>query len=251
MIDSGLYTFDKDGLKVATTAEIFEYLKSELEHIITNNVNLEQNTPDGQILNIFTLAIKEMSDILQYNYNAINVNTAVGVNLDNLATLNGIRRNNGSFTIVPITVTINQNVSLQGLDDNLDLESGTGFTIGDNEGNNYILTRSVVLEYTPETAQYVLEFRAQYKGKNEPILNNIQNIITPQIGVISVSNESAPLVIGEEEESDYNLRKRFYLSYSNSGWGEFNQIIANIVDKVPNILSINGENNRSSFTSQY
>lgn len=251
MIDSGLYKFDRDGLKVASLNEVFDYLKTELEHIITSNVNLEQNTPDGQILNIFALAIKELSDIIQYNYNSININTAEGVNLDNLVALNGIRRNNGSFTVVPITITINQNVELKGLDDDVDKETGTGFTIADNQGNNYILTNSITLEYTPETSQYILDFRAQYKGHNEPILNSLQNIITPQVGVISTTNETAPLVIGEEEESDYNLRNRFFKSYANMGYGEFNQIIANVVDKVPGILSINGENNRTSFVSQY
>ena len=210
--DSGLYGFDGNGLKVATTNQIYEFFKTKLEEIIVENVNLEQNTPDGQILNIFTQATKEMSDVLQYTYNAINVNLAEGVNLDNLVALNGIKRNGGSFTSLPITLKINQNVSLKGLDDDINNEDGTGFSISDDNNNKYILEKSIDLEYTQEHDTFILDFRAQYKGVNEPILNSIKNIDTPILGVISVNNESAPTYKGSEEESDYDLRNRFFVS---------------------------------------
>lgn len=246
--DSGLYGFDGNGLKVATTNQIYEFFKTKLEEIIVENVNLEQNTPDGQILNIFTQATKEMSDVLQYTYNAINVNQAEGVNLDNLVALNGIKRNGGSFTSLPITLKINQNVSLKGLDDDINNEDGTGFSISDDNNNKYILEKSIDLEYTQEHDTFILDFRAQYKGVNEPILNSIKNIDTPILGVISVNNESAPTYKGSEEESDYDLRNRFFNTYSNSGYGSFEQIKSSIYD-VLNVYSVDGENNRQDYTS--
>lgn len=248
-MEDKLYKIDANGIKTPTTKEVLDWLVNHLKSIYGENTDFDkQNSPDAQMVNIFTQAIMDANELGKYAYNTRDVNVAEGRNLDTLVALNGIKRNPGYYTIVPITIIINQNVSLKGLDESFNDANGTGFTIADNNNNKYILINSIDLEYTETTSQYVLNFRAESKGGIVPLVESINNIIMPQLGIVSVNNLSAPISIGEEEESDYELRNRFFKSYEKRGIGSYESLIANIFN-LDGVKSVNGENNYTNMTS--
>ena len=200
-----MYSITTNGIELPTLQEILNYWTEQLKSIYGENINLSQNTPDGQLLNILAQQQIELNQILTYIYNSFDPQVAEGKALDRNVAYNGIQRNAGSYTIVPITITCNQATTLQGLDNNYTNPAGTGFTVSDSSGNNYILISTTTLQ----AGNSILEFRAQDIGVIEPALNTINIISTPQLGIVSVNNPSAPVQIGVDEESDYDLRNRF------------------------------------------
>lgn len=239
-----MYNIDTNGLQLPTLQEIIDYWTLQLQSIYGENINLEQNTPDGQLLNILAQQQIEFNEILTYIYNSFDPQVAEGRALDRDVAYNGIQRKAGTYTIVPITVNCNQTVNLQGLDNNYTDPAGTGFTVSDSNGNNYILISSIEVQ----AGNSILEFRAQNIGEIQPVLNSINIISTPQLGVVSVNNASAPVQVGNDEENDYILRNRFNNSFTLGGAGDFDTIISGIYS-LDGVTNINGENNVTNTIS--
>lgn len=241
-----MYNLDNNGIQTPSLSDILQYLENSFKAIYGENIDLSQNTPDGQLINILGQIWVDINSVLVYFYNSINVNTAEGTNLDNLAALHLIKRNKGTYTIVPITIETSQTVELQGLDENYNNVNGAGFTVADNQGNKYILISSTTLE----AGQHTLSFRASEIGEQKPALQTINNILTPQLGVISVNNNGAPLQIGTQEESDYNLRQRFFRTEALTGQGQLDNVIANLLD-LEGVINVYADENRTNETNKY
>ena len=241
-----LYDINNNGLKTPTLSELITYLENVFKSIYGDNINLEQNTPDGQLINILAQNLADINEVLTYWFNSVDPNVAEGRNLDRIVAYHNIKRKAGSYTQVPIIITANQQLSLQGLDNNYTDVNGTGFTVADSFGNQFILVQSATLQEGENT----LIFRASEIGEVEPILNSITNILTPQLGVISANNPSAPLQIGVQEESDYNLRNRFFLTPAIQGTGELDNIVANLLN-LDGVLSVYADENKQDTTNQY
>ena len=239
-----MYSITTNGIELPTLQEILNYWTEQLKSIYGENINLNQNTPDGQLLNILAQQQIELNQILTYIYNSFDPQVAEGKALDRDVAYNGIQRNAGSYTIVPITIVCNQATTLQGLDNNYNDPQGTGFTVSDSSGNNYILISTTTLQ----AGNSILEFRAQDIGVIKPTLNTINIISTPQLGVVSVNNPSAPVQIGVDEESDYDLRNRFNNSFALGGVGTFENIVSALYS-LEGVLSVSGENNVKNTTS--
>lgn len=238
------YEIDKNGINLPNINDITDNLISQYQNVYGTNINVEQNTPDGQLINIKAQNQTDVNEIATYIYNSFDPNIAEGRALDRNVAYNGIKRNAGSYTQVPISMTANQTASLKGLNDNYTNPSGTGFTVADNLGNSYILITSTEVQ----AGTNILTFRAQNIGVIQPTLNTITNILTPQLGIVSCNNPSAPLQIGVEEESDYDLKNRFNQTFALGGLGNFDSLISSILN-LNGVLSVSGENNWTNETS--
>src|SRR5690606_23263257 len=129
---------DENGLQVQTRDELVEYFTAKYKDIYGDDINLESNTPDGQMMNIFIQAILDTQDLLVQIYNGFDPDLAVGKVLDQRVTINGIQRRAGTYTLSPITVVTTQSVNLYGLDgsDEPTREDGNEvYTVSDNAGN--------------------------------------------------------------------------------------------------------------------
>ena len=132
------YTLDCNGLTLPTLNEIITFLENGFKTIYGNDINLNSNTPDGQLINIFAQLLTDINEVITNLYNSLNPNLAVGVSLDSLAAYHMIARNGGSYTIVPITIEVNRSLTLKGLDSNYNtLEVSNVFTVSDNNGNQF------------------------------------------------------------------------------------------------------------------
>lgn len=239
-----MYNIDTNGLTLPNLNDIIDYLTNGFKTIYGDNINLEQNTPDGQFLNILAQCIIDLQELSQYIYNSFDLENSEGRALDRNAGIIGVQRQAGSYTIVPIDIVANDTTTLQGLDSNYTNPTGTGFTVSDNNGNNYILISSTTILSGTTT----LQFRAQEIGAIEPVLNTITNITTPQLGIVSANNSSAPLIIGVDEESDKQLKDRINNSFALGGTGSFENIKSYLY-QLQGVISVGGENNNTGSTS--
>lgn len=241
-----LYGLTDNGLIVPTYSELVDYLSNSLKQIYGNDIDLEQNTPDGQLVNILAQIWYTVNTALLQITTTFNVNDASGRTLDNLVALHSIKRKAGTFTQVPIEINTDRVVELKGVDDNYYNENATGFTVADNVGNQYILINSSTLQKGANT----VAFRAQNMGDIRPVLNTITNIITPQLGVISVNNGGIPTQVGVLEEADITLRNRYNSSEAITGRGELDNVVSNLL-QLEGVTTVYGDENKTNITNKY
>lgn len=214
-----------NGLQVSTSTELLEKLVNDFQTIYGSDINLDQSTPDGQLLNIFAQGGVDIRELLTQIYNSFDPDNCSGAVLDARCAINNIFRKGATYTIVPIDIVVDRTVVLEGLDDNFNDVNATAYTIQDNVGNQFLLISSQ--ELTAGTHRVL--FRSQEIGAVQTSLNTITIPVTVVLGVQSVNNPVAPTQIGEDEESDYDLKIRRRQSVSIGSSGYLNGLLATVL----------------------
>lgn len=218
---------NQNGLSVKTAIEIRAELNTALRNIYGNEINLDQNSPDGQMVGIYTQAAVDLRELITNAYNSFNPDRAIGRLLDERVVINNIIRKGGTYTITPIDITVDSTVTLQGLDEDFNDINGSGFTVQDNAGNQFILIDTTELTAGTTT----LQFRSKEIGLVNVTVGTVQNAVTIVLGVTNINNSSAPTTIGQEEETDAQLRLRRQQSVALSSNGYANGLLGNVLNK--------------------
>ena len=218
-------SLDNNGLQVSTVNELLEGLVSDFQSIYGTDVNLDQSSPDGQLLNIFAQAGVDIRELLTQIYNSFDPDNCSGRILDARCAINNVFRKGATWTEVPIDITVDRTVTLQGLDENFNDPNTTAYTIQDNVGNQFLLVSTQQL--TSGTTRVL--FRAKEIGRVETSINTITIPVTVVLGVVSVNNPVVPTNIGENEESDYDLKIRRRQSVSIGSSGYLNGLLATVL----------------------
>ncbi len=219
-----------DGLETATQSELVTQLTDALKAIYGSDINTDPDSPDGQMIGIYVQAVLDALDLLTQIYNTFDPDTAIGRTLDERCAINGIQRLGGTFTLTNVTVITDRALNLVGLDGDIDNPDGTGYTVSDNEGNQYILAASQTI---PSAGTYVYEFRAKNNGAVLTVPNTIIVPVTIVLGVVSVNNPTVYTSLGINQETDAQLRLRRQKSVSLSSQGYLAGLLAAL-------LNING-----------
>ena len=188
-----------DGIQVKTYAEIVAALNTAFQTIYGADVNLDQNSPDGQLINILALIIMDQGDLIVQDYDSKDPDQAVGVALDGVSQLCGIARKGGTYTKVVVTVKTDRAINLDGLD-----TSTTPYTVEDADGNQFQLIESESLT----TGNNNLDFQAKNIGVVQISANTLIIPTTVILGILSVNNAAVPYADGVDQESDAAFRIR-------------------------------------------
>ncbi|HIT91652.1 MAG TPA: hypothetical protein IAD11_01870 [Candidatus Stercorousia faecigallinarum] len=196
--------FSQTGLVTQSLEEIITEITGKYQGIYGNDINIDQNTPDGQMINLLAQMKKDILDLLvQYNSN-IDVDQVQGIAQQILYKLNGLEIKSYTYSYVNVKITTSGPTNLQGLDNNIDNSDGTGYTIQDTNGNRWILANSVInLNGTDE-----FPFRAAELGGIQCLPNTVTLPETIVSGVVSVTNPAANYITGDTGESDAEYRQR-------------------------------------------
>jgi len=221
---------DANGLQIKTYEESLADMQNALIAILGSDVNFDSNTPDGQLTNTIALEATDLRNLLKNIYNNFDPDLAQGIVLDQRVAINNIQRQAGTFTLQDVLVTVDRSLTLQGLDTNIALLEGTGFTISDSAGNQFILANSIALT----AGAHTLSFRAKNIGVITTTPNTITVLVSVILGVVSVNNPTGAQEIGTNEEVDSALRIRRNRSVANNAQGYIDGIYGNI-SNVPNV----------------
>ena len=216
---------DENGLQVSTNEELLTQLTSDFENIYGSDINLDQSTPDGQMLNIYAQGGTDIREILTQVFNSFDPDNCSGTVLDSRCAINNIFRKGATYTIVPVDITVDRTVTLQGLDSNYNDVTASSYTVQDNNGNQFYLISSQTLSAGTTTVL----FRAKELGAVQVSLNTIKIPVTVVLGVTSVNNSLAASEIGVNEESDYDLKIRRRQSVSIGSSGYLNGLLATVL----------------------
>ena len=218
--------FDADGLEIKTATEIRADLVAGFQDIYGNDINVDQNSPDGQIIGIVTQMSRDIREYIASVNSGFDPDQAVGVTLDQRVALNNIERQGGTYTVQPIDIVVDRTVTLSGLDDDFKNPDGVGYTIADDAGNEWILIDTVTLT----AGSYTRNFRARAVGEVSATVGTIENFVTIVLGVVSVTNSSGVLETGQNQETDGELRIRRQRSVAIASTGYLNGIEAALLN---------------------
>lgn len=218
---------DADGLQTETLAEITAALNAALEAIYGVDINLDSDTPDGQLIGIFAQAVLDNLDLLTQVYNGFNPDLAIGTTLDQRCAINGIQRQAGTYTKTNITLTLDRALSLDGLDGDSEDPNGEGYTVSDNAGNQWILLTS---ESFGSSGTYARAFRSKNAGAVLTTPNTITTPVTIVLGVTAVNNPTTYTTLGIDEETDAQLRIRRQKSVALSSQGFLQGLLAALLN---------------------
>ena len=166
------------------------------------DINVQPNSPDGQMINIFAQAKVDVLQLAVQIYDSLDPDQAIGTSLDRCCAYNGVYRKAGTYTQQNVSVTVAQGLTLPGLDTN---PTGGAFTVQDGTGNQYSLVSANTFGGAGTSS---LLFQAVMLGPISSAPGAITTIATPQIGVSSVTNPAGPITVGTNEETDAALRIR-------------------------------------------
>lgn len=219
---------DANGLQTNTRAELVAFFTAQFQTIYGADINLGSDTPDGQLMNIFIQSVLDVQDLLTQVYNMQDPDNAIGVILDQRAAINGVERQDGTYTITPITLVNSQSVNLYGIDavsGNPPVRSDGNqiYTVADNAGNRWFL-QATQSGLSPGT--HVLSFRAENPGAVLTIPNTITVPVTIILGVDSINNPTSYTTLGTNEETDAALKVRRSKSVSLASQGYLNGLLA-------------------------
>lgn len=223
-------TFDSTGLTVKTLTELREELEADYKEIYGDDINLDQNSPDGQVINIQAQEGVDLREVLSQINAGFDPDQAEGRVLDQRLALNNITRNGGTFTLAPVEITVDKALNLVGLDgesDELNPTISNLYTVKDDAGNEFFLLSSVSIA-SAGTDSY--SFRAADIGDVQVLVNTITTPVTIIAGVTNINNTAAASSQGVDEESDADAKVRRRASTSISSVGYLDAIEAAIKD---------------------
>ena len=210
------------GLITKPLSEIISDLQSSFYSIYGADINLNSNSPDGQLIGIISQQIVDLLDLITQVYNSFDPDSAEGSVLDSRVAINGIQRIGGSYTITPVSITVDRSLTLYGLDQTVQ----TPFTVADDAGNQFQLIET----QTPTAGTASYDFQAVNLGAIQTQLDTITIQITVVVGVTAVNNPSAASVIGQNQESDADLKLRRQISMAIGSTGTIDSMLANLLN---------------------
>lgn len=233
-------SFDGSGLKTLTQSEIVDNLTESFKSIYGEDINVDSNSPDGQLINIIAQILEDYYETLSQVNASFDPDQAIGTVLDQRCAINGIQRKSGTYTYVQIDVTSDRNVTLPGLDSN---SVENSYTVSDSEGNKFVLANTSAIS----SGTTSLRFRAVNIGNVEILPNTITVPVTVILGVTDVNNPSGASEQGINEETDAELRERRKRSVSISNQGYVDGLLA-ALENIPDVTKANVYQNRTGTT---
>jgi uncharacterized phage protein gp47/JayE len=233
---------DDTGLTLQKLSDIVSGLETGMKAIYGDDINIDSDSPDGQMINLFAQTCIDLREVLQDVYSSFDPDQAEGVVLDQRCAINGVKRNGGTFTVTPINITVDRSVTLAGLDTNsetLDIPSGV-YTVKDDAGTQFVLLDTVTLAVGTSS----LPFRAAEIGAVLVTTGTIKTAVTAIAGVTAINNTSGVSTQGVNEESDAALRVRRQKSVAGSSIAYLDSIEAAVL-ALDGVTSCNADENNT------
>jgi uncharacterized phage protein gp47/JayE len=190
------------GVSVRTFDEVFTEISDSYKAIYGSDIDINQNTPDGQKLGILAKLVIDMESYGLALYSQFDPDFASGEVLNKIIKLAGITRSPATRSQSDVTLVTDRSLTLE-----------AGFTVEDDNGLLWITDdlQSLVLGSNTVTL-----FSEDYGSIDAPA-GTIISPATIVLGVVSVTN-ALPAIPGFDEETDEGLRARRNLSLENAAY---------------------------------
>lgn len=206
------FQFTPSGLEIDTFDEIYTRISDGLKVIYGSDINLDQNSPDGQRVGIIVKAILDGQSFAQLLYSQLDADFSFGTFQDVMFKINGLTRREPTESTVDVTINVSADVDLQ-----------IGYTVRDELSQNWV-TKSV---YSLLAGDNSVTLFSERSGSFSADANTVTNPVTIVQKVNSVTNP-LPATPGQDEESEPDFRLRRRKSFSLQAGSGIGKIISAI-----------------------
>lgn len=205
---------DENGITIERLDEIVARFNSGFRQIYGQNINLDPDTPDGQMIGILSQIKMDFEELAENVYKQLDPDLATGAWLEQRVAYAGLVRRGASYSYLrSAIITGTPNVNLY-----------AGIVVSDGNKVRWVLERDVTLN---QLGSAQADFRSEELGAFNLPPKTALTIETVTLGLQSVtSNEAAEE--GSEEETDTELRQRFFISRSKNAQNSVDALEAKI-----------------------
>ncbi len=223
--------FTESGITVDTYDEIYNRLADGLKSIYGAEIDLSQETPDGQRVGIIAKEILDGQSFGALLYSNMDVDFSFGSFQDVICKIAGVFRSSAERSRADIDIVTGRDVTLL-----------AGYTLEDTNGQKWVTDSD---NNVPSGASQITVFADTF-GDIQALANTITTQVTITLGVVSVTN---PLdaIVGIDEESDSDLRVRRNKTLENPAYSTLGAIIAKVAGLEGVVDVIGYENSTSSY----
>jgi hypothetical protein len=205
------------GVTMPRLDAVLAWLQDVHKTIYGSDIDVDPDSPDGQLLGVLAEAYTDLGQILQNIYNGLaSPNGAVGPLLSNLVLLNGISRRAGAYTIAPITIEGTAGSSV-----------GTSFIIR-NTANGALFSPTATITIGNGQTTATGYAQCHEKGDIAAAAGTLTQIVTVTTGIVGVTNTDGSR--GYLVEADGALRARRAQSVAMASQGMTDGLQASIVE---------------------
>jgi hypothetical protein len=204
--------FNPTGLTIRTFQQIYDKKVAEYKAIYGDDINVEQNSPDGQKIGIEANAILDLELFGQWLYANLDADFAEGQMLNVIAKICGITRLPATRSTVDVVITTDRALTLPAGWEAKDvngqvwyLEDETNLIVGDN--NLTLLSRDW--------------------GEIAALANEVNEQNHIVLGITNITNP-ASATVGIDEETDAAFRSRRNLSTENPAYSTIGSLRSGI-----------------------
>lgn len=202
------------GITIQTYDEILQELIDGYKSIYGSDINVSQESPDGQRIAIEAKARLDMQSYALALYNSFDPDLATGLAIEKIAKLSGVYRRPATRSQVDLTVTTDRILTLE-----------SGYRVQDVLGQVWMTTSAAVLAIGVNT----VTFFAENYGAVEASIGTITEHVDIVIGVLSITNAAAATV-GIEEETDVEFRQKRNNSLALPSYSIIGSIFARLLN---------------------
>lgn len=188
---------NEKGIHVPTYTDIF----GQMEQVYKETMGVDEKgegiyfgpeSPDYQMLSVLSVICDDLCALVVDEYNSRNPDYAIGVALDNLCALNGIRRRMATYSTATLEVTGFADILVE-----------PGQMVEDEKGMKWRINEGWTFD---KTGKATVSATAVEPGAVRAGIGEINYIITHAYGWESVHNTDVK--VGLNRESDIELRQR-------------------------------------------
>lgn len=205
---------DAAGISIETLSDVVTYLTDGYKTIYGSDINIDQNTPDGQLIGIHAKLNADIQESLLALYNSFDPDAAVGQALHKIIKLSGLTRNPATRSTVTLTMILSQPVAFP-----------SDFTVKDTLEQEWIIDEAIDLS----AGTHSVGFHSSEWGAITASANTIETPSTILEGITSFTNPAIASV-GVDEETDIALRQRRIRSTEKPSYSTIGGLTARLLD---------------------
>lgn len=224
------FEITRDGVQVETYEEIFQSLVDGYKEIYGDDINVSQESPDGQRIGIEAKIRLDIQSFIAEMQNQNDPDFATGINQKRLLKYSSMFLRAATRSQVTIDITTDRNLTLT--DD---------YTIKDELEQRWVISdETAVLTGTTQVTFFAEDF-----GAIEADPNTITQPVTIILGVTAINNAAAATP-GKVEETELEARLRRNASTENPAYSTVGSLfarLANLANVVDVVVFENDTNN--------
>ncbi|WP_145563173.1 baseplate J/gp47 family protein [Yersinia aldovae] len=218
--------FDNNGLQTDTFRDLFQSLSDSYKGIYGQDIDLDQESPDGQRVAIEAQARADIEASLQWLYSQMDPDFNTGNMQQIIAKLHGLYLRPGLRSQRDLKIVTDRPVLLY-----------DGYKIQDQANQVWFVRQNV----TVQAGATAVTFFAENFGKVTGLISDTFTQLTPELGVLDIVSDTNA-VIGRDEETPEEFRQRRNRSLENPATGSTGAIFAKVA-QLAGVTDLNVDEN--------